>query len=179
MNHNEKTSTKRTKTNSHGPQKKKITIKTTHSTTTPQEILPKPVQHDFFQQNVLSQQRQISQQQQQQVSQQDVYSQQQLSQQQQQQIPQQNVLQQQHTLSQQHAALSQQNATLPQQHAALPQHAALSQQYDPQLYSLSLTLPQQQNSDLNQFNQIEIKQVSIYFKIFSYSIMIFIKKLFI
>src|ERR1044072_7494250 len=153
MNHNEKTSTKRTKTNSHGPQKKKITIKTTHSTTTPQEILPKPVQHDdFFQQNVLSQQRQISQQQQQQVSQQDVYSQQQLSQQQQQQIPQQNVLQQQHTLS---------------------------QQYDPQLYSLSLTLPQQQNSDLNQFNQIEIKQVSIYFKIFSYSIMIFIKKLFI
>ncbi len=43
MDYDEKTSTKRTKTDSHRSQKKKITIKTTCSTTTSQVILPEPV----------------------------------------------------------------------------------------------------------------------------------------
>ncbi|CAI2190277.1 776_t:CDS:2 [Funneliformis geosporum] len=64
MNHNEKTSTKRTKTtktNSHEPQKKRITIKI-RSTTTLQVILPKPIQNVFSQQLSQQQQQQISQQ---------------------------------------------------------------------------------------------------------------------
>ncbi len=43
MNHNKKTLTKHTKTNSHKPRKKKITIKTICLTTISQVILFKPV----------------------------------------------------------------------------------------------------------------------------------------
>ncbi|GES80579.1 hypothetical protein RCL_jg10898.t1 [Rhizophagus clarus] len=50
--------------------------------------------------------------------------------------------------------LSQQHAF--PQHNHPQQHALTQQQYDPQLYSLSLTSPQQQNPN---FNQLEIEQV--------------------
>ena len=55
IDHDEKTLTKRTKTNSYRPRKKKITIKTMYSTTTSQVILPKPVLSQQFSQLHLSQ----------------------------------------------------------------------------------------------------------------------------
>ena len=63
MNHDEKTSTKRTKTDSHRPRKKKIIIKTTCSTTTLQVILLEPVLFQQFSQLHLPQPH-LSQQQQ-------------------------------------------------------------------------------------------------------------------